>query len=267
MKRSLLIILSVLLVLPTGCQSPAAIAPTVPAETTAASSTAPTVPAETTTPSSTAALSRPDGESVYLALTSTETGDYQYWELPQQEQAIAVLQLADTVESDQRIILEGESCTGLILVWKQEYWEFLSSGALINLGALWGRVSPEDAAELYACCQDFARDLGWQEAVTPDQIQDLCGALLKSGEWESRLTDADALKTLEAMLHASEPYIGRPSCPFGPQLTLTTRSGSQLTISLAVDSCGSWLSQGVYYTYASDSLPLFQLLGAEELLP
>lgn len=63
------------------------------------------------------------------------------------------------------------------------------------------------------------------------------------------------------------PHPDHSSCPFAPQLTLTTRSGSQLTISLAVDSCGSWMSQGVYYTYASDSLPLFQLLGAEELLP
>ena len=265
MKRSLLIILSVLLVLLTGCQSPAATAPAVPAETAIPATTAPTVPAETAAPATTAALSRPDGESVYLALTSTETGDYQYWELPQQEQAIAVLQLADTVDSDQRVILEGESCTGLILVWNQKYWEFLSSGALIY--APEGRVSPENAAELYAYCQDFARELGWQEAVTPDQIQDLSGALLKAGEWESRLTDADALKTLESILRASKPYIGRPSCPFGPQLTLTTRSGSQLTIALAVDSCGGWMSQGVYYEYASDSLPLFQLLGAEELLP
>ena len=267
MKRSLWIILSVLLVLLTGCQSPTATAPTVPAETTAAPSAAPTVPAENTAPATTAALSRPDDESVYLALTSTETGDYQYWELPQQEQVIALLQLAEAADSDQRIILEGESCTGLILVWKQEYWEFLSSGTLINFGSLWGRVSPEDATELYAYCQDFARELGWQEAVTPDQIQDLSGALLKAGEWESRLTDADALKTLESMLRASKPYIGRPSCPFGPQLTLTTRSGNQLTITLAVDGCGGWMSRGVYYEYASDSLPLFQLLGAEELLP
>ncbi len=267
MKRSLWFILPVLLVLLIGCQSPAATAPTVLAETAAAASTAPTVPAETTAPATTSALSRPDGDSVYLALTPTQIGYYQYWELPQQEQAIAVLQLADTVDSDQRVILEGESCTGLMLVWNQEYWEFLSSGALINFGSLWGRVSPEDAAELYAYCQDFARELGWEEAVTPDQIQDLSGALLKAGEREFRLTDADALKTLESMLRASTPYIGRPSCPFGPQLTLTTRSGSQLTISLAVDSCGGWMSQGVYYEYASDSLPLFQLLGAEELLP
>lgn len=264
MKRSLWVILPVLLVLLTGCQAPAATAPTVPVETAAAASTVPTVPAETAAPATTAALSQADGDSVYLALTSTETGDYQYWELPQQEQAIAVLQLAEAADFDQRVILEGESYTGLMLVWNQEYWEFLSSGALIY--APEGRVSPEDATELYAHCRDFARELGWEEAVTPDQIQDLSGALLKAGEREFQLIDADALKTLESMLRASTPYIGRPSCPFGPQLTLTTRSGRQLTISLAIDSCGSWMSQGVYYEYASDSLPLFQLLGAEELL-
>ena len=40
-----------------------------------------------------------------------------------------------------------------------------------------------------------------------------------------------------------------------------TEEGESLTVVLATDSCGVWMSEGYYYSYGSDSQPLYDLFG------
>ena len=86
---------------------------------------------------------------------------------------------------------------------------------------------------------------------------------------EYPLTDAASLGKLETMLSTSKYVLGGTGCPFTALLDVETETGGTLTIALAIDSCGAWLSEGYYYEFGSDSQPLFDLFGVtlEELAP
>ena len=78
---------------------------------------------------------------------------------------------------------------------------------------------------------------------------------------EYPLTDAAALKKLEAMLGSGKYELGGTGCPFTALLDVALETGEILTVALATDSCGVWMSEGYYYSYGSDSQPLYDLFG------
>ncbi len=97
--------------------------------------------------------------------------------------------------------------------------------------------------------------------VLPEQLAGIRSATLRSGEKQFPLTDVQALEKLEAMLTAGTYTLGVPNCPFTALLDLQLETGEILTIALATDSCGMWMSEGSYYEFANDSQGLYDLFG------
>ena len=195
---------------------------------------------------------------VCVGFIPTEAGSWRYAVIEDQEAAVAAFEKATgSIYSDEWWI-KGDRTKGLFVEYNGEIWDFVESGELVY--AL-GRVKAEDAADLYALCAEAAREAGWKEAVAPEQLTGIVSATLRAGDKEIPLTDGAALGKLEDMLTAGKYALGGTGCPFTARLDATLESGETLTVALATDSCGVWMSEGYYYEYGSDSQPLYDLFG------
>ena len=203
-------------------------------------------------------LERPEPGKVCVSFLPTESGGaWRYAVIEDQEAAVAAFEKATGAIYSDEWWIKGDRTQGLTVVYG-DYWDFVESGELVY--AL-GRVKAEDAAELYALCAATARELGWKEAVAPEQITGIVSATLRQEEKEICLTDPATLAQLEAMLAAGTYELGGTGCPFTALLDLQLETGETLTVALATDSCGVWMSEGYYYSYADDSQMLFDLFG------
>ena len=203
---------------------------------------------------------------VVVGFLPTEAGAWQYAVIEDREAAAAAAEKAiNAIYSDEWWI-KGDRTNGLQVEYKGEIWTFVESGELVY--AL-GRVKAEDAADLLALCEETARNAGWKESVKPEQLTGIVSATLRCKGNEYPLTDADSLDKLETMLSTSKYVLGGTGCPFTALLDVETESGETLTVALATDSCGAWLSEGYYYEYGNDSQPLFDMFEVtlEELAP
>ena len=203
---------------------------------------------------------------VIVGFLPTEAGAWQYAVIEDREAAVAAAEKAvNAIYSDEWWI-KGDRTNGLQVEYKGEIWTFVESGELVY--AL-GRVKAEDAADLLAMCEEAARAAGWKEAVKPEQLKGIVSATLRCKGNTYPLTDAASLGKLETMLSTSKYVLGGTGCPFSALLEMELETGEMLTIALAIDSCGAWLSEGYYYEYGNDSQPLFDLFGVtlEELAP
>ena len=197
-----------------------------------------------------------DGK-VTVGFLSTRQG-WQYAAIEDQEAAVAAFEKAiSNIYSDEWWI-KGDRTLGIQVEYEGEIWQFVESGELVYP---LGRVNAEDAADLYALCVETARETGWQDAIKPEQFQNIASATLRVKAEEYALTDAAALEKLEAMLSSGKYELGGTGCPFTALLDMTLESGEILTVALATDSCGVWMSEGYYYSYGSDSQPLYDLFG------
>ncbi|MEF2836650.1 MAG: hypothetical protein U0N82_02870 [Oscillospiraceae bacterium] len=214
--------------------------------------------AEPTEPASAQLLEHPEDGKICVGFLPTEAGHWRYAVIEDQEAALAAYEkAAGAIYSDEWWI-KGDRTKGLMVVAEGEFWDFVESGELVY--AL-GRVKAEDAADLYALCAATATEAGWKEAVRPDQLKHIVSATLRQGEKTVSLSDAAALEKLEAMLSAGTFELGGTGCPFTALLDVNLENGETLTVALATDSCGVWMSEGCYYSYAGDSQVLFDLFG------
>ena len=183
---------------------------------------------------------------------------WQYVAIEDQEAAVAAMEKAiHAIYSDEWWI-KGDRTNGLQVEYRGEIWTFVESGELVYP---LGRVKAEDAADLLALCEEAARAAGWKDAVKPEQLTGITSATLRVKAEEFTLTDAETLDKLEGMLRGGKYELGGTGCPFTALLDVTLESGEILTVALATDSCGVWMSEGYYYSYGNDSQPLYDLFG------
>ena len=203
---------------------------------------------------------------VCVGFLPTEAGSWRYAVIEDQEAAVAAFEKAANAICSDEWWIKGDRTKGLFVEYNGEIWDFVESGELVY--AL-GRVKAEDAADLLALCEEAAREAGLKDPVKPEQITGVVSATLRCKGNEYPLTDGASLEKLETILSTSKYVLGGTGCPFTALLELETESGELLTIALAIDSCGAWLSEGYYYEYGNDSQPLFDLFGVtlEELVP
>lgn len=200
-----------------------------------------------------------DGK-VCVGIIPTEVGCWRYAVLEDQEAAVAALEKAVSAMETGEPYKKGDRTQGLMVVYG-DCWELLESGDVA--GSL-GRIKAEDAAELYEMCVAAAKEAGWREAVKPEQIEKVTSAVLQFGEQEILLTEPEKLAQLERILSEADYYLGTTRCPFGYLLTMETAAGDTLTVNIATDSCGTWMSEGMYYDFGSESKPLLELFGVKE---
>lgn len=258
-KNALCLLLAVcLLVSLTACKEETKEAPGAtasPAETTEAVQETTEVSPETTV--SGLLEDNVDGK-VCVGFIPTEAGSWRYAVIEDQTAAVAAFEKATGAIYSDEWWIKGDRTKGLFVEYNGEIWDFVESGEMVY--AL-GRVKAEDAADLYALCAEAAREAGWKNAVVPEQLTGIVSATLRASGKEIMLTDGAALEKLEGMLTAGKYALGGTGCPFTARLDATLESGETLTVALATDSCGVWMSEGYYYEYGSDSRPLYDLFG------
>ena len=221
---------------------------------------------ETTEPEVPKQLEHLEDGKIGVGFLPTEVGAWRYAVIEDQEAAVAAFEKATGAIYSDEWWIKGDRTNGLQVEYQGEIWTFVESGELIYP---LGRVKAEDAADLLALCEEAARAAGWKDPVKPEQITGVVSATLRCKGNEYPLTDGASLEKLETILGTSKYVLGGTGCPFTALLELETESGELLTIALAIDSCGAWLSEGYYYEYGNDSQPLFDLFGVtlEELAP
>ena len=195
---------------------------------------------------------------VCVGFVPTTAGSWRYAVIEDQEAAVAAYEKATSAIYSDEWWIKGDRTMGLFVEYNGEIWDFVESGELV---CALGRVKAEAAAELYALCVEAAKAAGWKDAVKPEQLTGIVSATLRQGESSRNLTDAAALDMLEAMLSGGKYELGGTGCPFTAWLDVETEEGESLTVVLATDSCGVWMSEGYYYSYGSDSQPLYDLFG------
>lgn len=197
-----------------------------------------------------------DGK-ITVGFLSTQRG-WQYAAIEDQEAAVAAFEKAvSNIYSDEWWI-KGDRTLGIQVEYEGEIWQFVESGELVYP---LGRVKAEDAVDLYTLCAEAARAAGWKDPVRPEQLAGIVSATLRRKGNEYPLTDDAGLDQLEAILSNSQYVLGGTGCPFNALLDLELENGETLSIALATDSCGAWLSEGYYYEYGNDSQPLYDLFG------
>ena len=197
-------------------------------------------------------------DKVCVGFVPTTAGSWRYAVIEDQEAAVAAFEKATSAIYSDEWWIRGDRTTGLFVEYNGAIWDFVESGELV---CSLGRVKAEDAADLYALSTEAAKAAGWKDAVKPEQLTGIVSATLRQGESSRNLTDAAALDMLEAMLSGGKYELGGTGCPFTAWLDVETEEGESLTVVLATDSCGVWMSEGYYYSYGSDSQPLYDLFG------
>ena len=118
-----------------------------------------------------------------------------------------------------------------------------------------GRVyaAAVDAESLYAGAEAL---LGYAPGVLDFQ-GNVCikAALLWQGS-QTEITAPAALRRIDEMLAALQPFSSGTSCPFDMILRLTFEDGTQADLFLATDSCDALFYHGATYEYSGKSILL-----------
>ena len=139
---------------------------------------------------------------------------------------------------------------GWWIVYQGQWWQVTEDGAMFGTDQkTWDGITidADDAKELYEFCDAAVKEAGIAEPVRPADITEIKSATLY---WNGThtVTDEYALNKIEKWI-ANSREEGSVSCWFTAQLTLELENGETKTISMATDSCATWMSEGVAYGY------------------
>lgn len=180
-------------------------------------------------------------------------GDHRFYVIPENqdafveayEEAVKYAYKKETGEPG-----KAEAYTGLTLTYRKNRWMLMENGALEWFGS---RIAPEDTGQLLTLCKEAAAQAGVQAPIRPEELKGIQSATLEwNGTWT--VTNPAILAKLEGLLSGSEYLEGGAACPFGSILTLRLKNGQQKVISMGVDDCSTWMSNGVFYEYTDGDL-------------
>ena len=139
---------------------------------------------------------------------------------------------------------------GWWIVYQGQWWQVTESGAMFGTDPVnWDGITidADDAKKLYEFCDAAVKEAGIAEPVRPVDITEIKSATLY---WNGThtVTDEYALNKIEKWI-ANSREEGSVSCWFTAQLTLELENGETKTISMATDSCATWMSEGVAYGF------------------
>jgi len=140
--------------------------------------------------------------------------------------------------------------SGWWIVYQGQWWQVTEGGAMFGTDQeTWDGITidADDAKKLYEFCDAAVKEAGIAEPVRPVDITEIKSATLY---WNGThtVTDEYALNKIEKWI-ANSREEGSVSCWFTAQLTLELENGETKTISMATDSCATWMSEGVAYGF------------------
>lgn len=135
---------------------------------------------------------------------------------------------------------------GIWIRWNDEWTEVTEDGFIIGFER---SVEKSEAEDFWKLCVEEAEKYGSGTPMRPEEMEGILSATLVYDETYT-VTDEAFLNRLEISLSNSEELRGGAACPFTAVLVLELERGDTQVISLAMDSCDVWLSDGVYYQYS-----------------
>ena len=173
-------------------------------------------------------------------------GDYRYIVPEDQEKWIKSYNEMYEVSSDHGRWQEDEHSMGIWIVYKDEWTCMTDQGFIVDFEK---RTEVSDAQEFYELCLNEAKNHGINEPMRPEEMKNFVQATLALKDKMYLLTDEKSLFELQKVFSSSQEIRGGAGCPFTADLCFKTKEGEMINISLATDSCNTWLSSGVYYQY------------------
>lgn len=139
---------------------------------------------------------------------------------------------------------------GWWIVYQGQWWQVTEGGAMFGTDQeTWDGITidADDAKKLYEFCDAAVKEAGVADPVRPGDITEIKSATLY---WNGThtVTDEYALNKIEKWI-ANSREEGSVSCWFTAQLALELENGETKTISMATDSCATWMSEGVAYGF------------------
>lgn len=194
---------------------------------------------------------------------STEGGDWRYYVPENQDEFMDAFN--EAVESARamtydEMVNRSVRDSGVWLYYDGEYYELLEDGSMLfnrDITNADGQSvnercisEPEYCSELYDLAVKAARQAGIGQPVTPEELRGITSATLTTVD-SVTLTDVNVLTELQNILTNSWNLYGVPACFFTTRLDLEFIEHEPVTIYIAADSCGAWVSNGVYYNFRS----------------
>lgn len=155
---------------------------------------------------------------------------------------------------------QKEKQTGYFLSYKGNSWDVYTGGYVAFMYGKDEKEDPEENAIIYLpeLCKEAGQicktELNYQR-IEPSEIKDVVSAKLsykkKDGTYvKQTVKDKSKLGTLEDILSKAEDMGGASACPFGTVvLTLQLKSGKEIQLTWADDSCRVIRINGVYFEY------------------
>lgn len=201
-------------------------------------------------------------DGLYFAVLPTfysnSGDDYRYVYYGEQEKAKAAYEEAMKHVEEGRGFREREESSGIYVMYQDAWWLFTRDGAMMGRG----RVEAEHAKELFDICKEAAAAVHLPEPVRPETIKGIISATLYYDEVVT-ITEKEKLALLEQWLSESEELFGGAACWFTAILSLELENGKQVNLSMATDSCGTWMSEGAFYQYANGNEELFGMFAEQ----
>ena len=190
----------------------------------------------------------PENDKVCLAVMpdgiSKAGGDYRYI-IPEDQ-----VKWMEQYKQARSLAKEGgwkddESSTGIWLVFQDEWTCITEKGMIFDFDQ---RVEKRQIEEFYHLCVSEAWKYGTGSPINPAYFPKIVSATLEyNGKYT--VTDESTLNDLRKMIFTSKEIRGGAACPFTAALTLELETERTETLYLATDSCGVWMSDGVYFEY------------------
>jgi len=163
-------------------------------------------------------------------------------------------------------VLDPANSTGILIKDGDTYMFMMQDGSLVIYGSPDNyRIPARDAAELTALARGVADDFGIAP-VEPARLKGITRLTLDlRGGRTYVLEDAASVAKAEAILTSAKPYGGMSGCWFTSLVYVELADGRTEVISVATDSCGCYLSDGLCYDWRGDNSEFYALFGLDDI--
>ena len=178
------------------------------------------------------------------------SGEEKLYIIPENQGALLQYYLAATEKAHTYTQWDsGDPLTGWQIEYRGERWQVTENGAMYGWRAQKDVViDASDAKALYRFCDATVKAAGIGEPVRPNDIGKLKSATLY---WngEHTVTNRYALNRIETLFSNARELTSGAMCWFTAQLVLEMENGETVAVSVATDSCSTYMSEGVAYSY------------------
>ena len=178
------------------------------------------------------------------------SGDHKLYVIPENQEAFMKAFRDALQHYEKGEYVDGGLSAGFYISYQGERWNVMTNG---TMNWFYGKDGTIEAGALYDLCMEAIEKAGLEEPVRPEELAKIRSATL---EWNGThtITHRTILAKLEQILGSSEELGYGAGCPFLGTLTLKLENGEEKVISMAVDGCCAWMSNGVYYQYTDGGL-------------